>query len=59
MPKKKLLISIVVPVYNEAGVIEQIHARIAAVLDLLPHDVEIFYVNDGSTDRTEIGRAHV
>ena len=53
VPKKKLLISIVVPVYNEAGVIEQIHARLASVLDTLPHDFEIFYVNDGSIDRTD------
>ena len=53
MPKKKLLISIVVPVFNEAGVIEQIHARIAAVVDGLPHEVELFYVDDGSTDRTD------
>ena len=53
MSRKKLLISIVVPVFNEAGVIEQIHARIATVLDTLPDDVEVFYVNDGSTDRTD------
>jgi dolichol-phosphate mannosyltransferase len=53
VPRKKLLVSIVVPVFNEAGVIEQIHARITAVLDHLPHDVEIFYVDDGSSDRTD------
>ncbi len=52
MLKKKLLVSIVVPVFNEAGVIEQIHARLAAVLDALPHEIEIFYVDDGSTDRS-------
>lgn len=53
MTEKKLLVSIVVPVFNEAGVIEQIHARIAAVVDTLPHDVEIFYVDDGSSDKTD------
>jgi glycosyltransferase involved in cell wall biosynthesis len=53
LPKKKLLISIVVPVFNEAGVIEQIHARIVAVLDTLPYNVEIFYVDDGSSDKTD------
>lgn len=53
MTEKKLLVSIVVPIFNEAGVIEQIHARIAAVVDALPHDVEIFYVDDGSSDKTD------
>jgi dolichol-phosphate mannosyltransferase len=53
VPKKKLLLSIIVPVFNEAGVIEQIHARIAAVIDSLPYEVEIYYVDDGSSDQTE------
>ncbi len=53
MTKKKLLVSIIVPVFNEAGVIEQIHARIAAVVDHLPHEVEIYYVDDGSSDGTD------
>ena len=53
MTEKKLLVSIVVPVFNEAGVIEQIHARIAAVVDTLPYQVEIFYVDDGSADKTD------
>jgi dolichol-phosphate mannosyltransferase len=51
--KKKLLVSIIVPVFNEAGVIEQIHARIAAVVDTLPYEVEIYYVDDGSSDGTD------
>jgi glycosyltransferase involved in cell wall biosynthesis len=50
---KKLFVSIVVPVFNEAGVIEQIHARIAAVVDTLPYNFEILYVDDGSSDRTD------
>ena len=53
MTQEKMLISIIVPVFNEAGVIEQIHARIAAVVDALPHDVEIYYVDDGSSDATD------
>jgi len=53
VPKKKLLVSIVVPVFNEAGVIERIHARIAATADRLPHEVEILYVDDGSSDGTD------
>ncbi len=54
MTQEKMLVSIIVPVFNEAGVIEQIHARIAAVVDALPHDVEIFYVDDGSSDGTDV-----
>jgi glycosyltransferase involved in cell wall biosynthesis len=53
VPAKKILVSIIVPVFNEAGVIEQIHARITAVVDTLPYEVEIFYVDDGSSDRTD------
>jgi dolichol-phosphate mannosyltransferase len=53
VPRKKLLVSIIVPVFNEAGVIEQIHARIAAVVDTLPYEVEIYYVDDGSSDGTD------
>ena len=52
LSKKRLLVSVVIPVYNEAGVVEQIHARLAAVLNTLQHDVEIYYVDDGSSDRT-------
>lgn len=53
MPTKKRLVSIVVPVFNEADVIEQIHARMIAVANGLPHDVEIYYVDDGSSDGTD------
>lgn len=46
------LVSLVIPVYNEAGVIEATHAKIAAVLESLPYDFRIYYVDDGSTDET-------
>ena len=49
---EKPKISIVIPVYNEAGVIEQTHVTIAAVLDSLPYDLSVYYVDDGSTDGT-------
>ncbi len=49
----KILVSIIVPVFNEAGVIEQIHARLVAVVNALPYPVEIFYVDDGSSDKTD------
>lgn len=46
------LISIIIPVYNEAGVVEQTHVRLAQVLDALPYTFRIYYINDGSSDAT-------
>jgi dolichol-phosphate mannosyltransferase len=45
-------IAIVVPVYNEAGVVEQFHARLRAVMDDMAAGFTVYYVNDGSTDGT-------
>ncbi len=50
-------VSIVVPVFNEKGVIEQTHARIVAVISTLPHDFLIYYVDDGSADGTDAALA--
>ena len=47
-----LLLSIVVPAYNEQEVLPEFHRRTAAVLDGLPMQSEVVYVNDGSKDRT-------
>jgi dolichol-phosphate mannosyltransferase len=46
-------IALVIPVFNEKGVIEQTYAKIAAVIDTLPHDFLIYFVDDGSTDGTD------
>ncbi len=48
-----LKVSLVIPVFNESGVIEQTHAKIAAVIDTLPYDFSVFYVDDGSSDGTD------
>ncbi len=42
--------SVVVPVYNEAAVLEAFHARCSAALRQLGEGCEILYVDDGSTD---------
>jgi polyisoprenyl-phosphate glycosyltransferase len=42
----------VIPVYNEAGVVEQTYADICKVIDCLPHKFTIYYVDDGSKDST-------
>ncbi len=49
---KKETLSVVVPAYNEGSVIAEFHRRLVAVLDELPLEVEIVYVNDGSKDQT-------
>lgn len=51
----KKLISIVVPAYNEEEVIELFHARMSEVFDkLISYRCEMIFVNDGSTDRTQL-----
>jgi glycosyltransferase involved in cell wall biosynthesis len=45
-------LTIVVPAYNEAQVIDEFHARMGAVLDGLAADARIIYVDDGSGDDT-------
>lgn len=52
LSKDGMLISIVVPAYNEQEVLPEFHQRIGAVLNSLPFDSEVLYVNDGSTDAT-------
>jgi len=49
----KLRVAIVIPVYNETGVVEQSHAHICAVVDEMPHQFTFYYVDDGSNDGTE------
>ncbi len=43
-------ISVLGPVYNEAGNINEFHSEIIEVLDSLGKSYEIVYVDDGSTD---------
>lgn len=45
-------LSVVVPCFNEAAVIERFHSAVDDVLGPSEIDFEICYVDDGSTDRT-------
>ncbi len=45
-------VSVVIPVYNEADVLEALFARLYPALDKLGCTYEIVFVNDGSTDRS-------
>ncbi|MGH7847294.1 MAG: glycosyltransferase family 2 protein [Candidatus Binatia bacterium] len=47
---KNLLLSIVVPVYDEEQVLRDFHNRLSAVLKSAALQAEIVYVNDGSKD---------
>lgn len=46
-------ISVVVPVYNEEGNVEELHREIKEVCEENHYDYEIIFINDGSTDRTD------
>ena len=48
-----LCVAIVIPVYNEIGVVEQSHAQICAIVDELPYQLTFYYVDDGSNDGAE------
>ena len=48
----RLHLSIVVPLFNEVGTIDELHTRLKGVLHLLELDSEVIYVDDGSTDDT-------
>lgn len=43
-------ISVIVPVYNNAGSLPLLHERLLSTLASMSSDFEIIYVNDGSTD---------
>lgn len=46
-------VSIVVPVYNEEGNIEDLYNEIKNVCEKNEYDYELIFVNDGSADRTD------
>lgn len=45
-------LSVIIPCFNEEEVLRESYKRTKAVLDTLPCDAEIIYVNDGSLDKT-------
>jgi|ERR1700730_3951727 polyisoprenyl-phosphate glycosyltransferase len=47
-----VLLSVVVPCFNEEDALRSTHARLSSTLAQLPADFEIIYVDDGSTDAT-------
>jgi len=49
---QKLIVDIVIPIFNEVELVERTHAHLRAVLDSLPYDFRFIYVDDGSNDGT-------
>ena len=52
MAEVKKKISIVIPVFNEEENVPILYEKLKNVLDGLPYEYEIIFVNDGSTDKT-------
>lgn len=50
--KKQVDLSVVVPLYNEEGNVEELYREIRTALDSQPISYEILFINDGSKDRT-------
>lgn len=50
---EKLMISIIIPVYNEYDNINPLYEKLASELPLLERDFEVIIVNDGSNDGSE------
>ena len=45
-------IDLIIPVYNEAGVVEQTYGKICEVIRPLSYTFHLYFVDDGSTDAT-------
>jgi len=50
--KREVVIDLVIPVFNEVGVVEQTYSKICEVIHDLSHQFHIFFVDDGSSDGT-------
>jgi dolichol-phosphate mannosyltransferase len=47
-----MLLSVIIPCYNEEAVIAETHRQLTEVMRKLPHGYELIFVNDGSRDAT-------
>ena len=48
----QLALSIVIPIYNEEGNIDELHRELSAALDEIGRDYEVIAINDGSQDNS-------
>lgn len=54
-----MLLSIVVPVYNEEANIKKFYGSVKEVLNTLPYEQEIIFVDDGSSDNSAVMLHHI
>lgn len=54
-----MLVSLILPCYNEEEVIDISYRRVKDALDKLPYDYEIIFTNDGSLDTTLNKLVHI
>lgn len=47
-------IEIIIPVYNEEAGVETFHDQLRGVVDELPHQFIFTYINDGSSDKSQV-----
>ncbi len=50
--QRPILLSVIVPCLNEEEALRNTHARLSSALEQVPANIEIVYVDDGSTDAT-------
>ena len=50
-------LSVVIPVFNEEALIDELYSRVTAAAESWGHDFEVLVVNDGSRDGTARGLA--
>ena len=49
----RLKVDIIVPLFNEEEAISALHQQLLEVINNLPYDFKLYYVNDGSSDQTQ------
>jgi glycosyltransferase involved in cell wall biosynthesis len=52
MSSQKNTVDLVIPIFNEEGVVQHTHKRICDVVDSMPHTFRFIYIDDGSSDGT-------
>jgi len=51
--RREVVLSVVIPIYNEEEVVDALHAAVSRALDEIGESWEIVYVNDGSRDSSQ------
>lgn len=54
-----MLLSVVVPLYNEEEVISETYKRLTSVMQSIGEDYELLFINDGSRDKTALLAAEI